>query len=113
MTFLKITNITVAITVAAVVSKAEMNVQMAKGKDHHLEYSTIGARKMLTKFIHTPVKKKPNIRWLAILIRFKMLLISAGKAMVAPASSSLSRISMGLNQYRVCVGEQCVIPSSL
>lgn len=53
---------TVAITVAAVVSSAEMNVQMAKGSDHQREYSTMGARKMLRKFMQRPVRKKPNIR---------------------------------------------------
>jgi hypothetical protein len=92
------TNITVAITVAAVVSSAETNVQIEKGRDHQREYSTMGTRKMLRKFMQRPVRKKPNMRLLAILIRFRMLFISAGSAMVAPARSSLSRISTGLNQ---------------
>jgi hypothetical protein len=52
MTFRKMTNMTVAMIVAAVVSSAEMNVQIANGKDHQREYSTMGARKMFTKFMH-------------------------------------------------------------
>lgn len=101
MTLRKTMNITVAMIVAAAVSRAAMNVQIAMGKLHHLLNSTTGVMKIETKFMQTPVKKKPNIRWLAILIRFKILLIFAGNAIVAPASNSLSRISTGLNQYSV------------
>lgn len=104
---------TVAMIVAAVVSSAAMKVQIAKGKDHHLLYNVMGAVKMDMKFMQMPVRKKPNMMWLAIRIRDKMLLISAGKAMVAPARSSLSRISTGLNQYRLVGVEQSVMPSLL
>ena len=98
MTFLKMTNMTVAMTVAAAVNNAAMNVQIANGRLHHLEYSTIGAKKILTRFMQIPVRKKPNMRCDTIFMRCKMLLISAGRAMVAPARSSLRRISTGLNQ---------------
>jgi hypothetical protein len=113
MTLRKITNMTVAMIVAVAVSSAAMKVKIAIGKLHHLENNTIGVMKMETKFMHTPVKKKPNIKWEAILIRFKILLIFAGSAIVAPARSSLSRISTGLNQYSVLGSEQSVIPSPL
>lgn len=65
------------------------------------------------KLVHTPVKKKPNMRCEAILMSFKMLLICAGKAIVAPESSSFKKIETGLNQYSPCGFEQLVIPSLL
>ena len=83
-----------------------MKVQIAKANDHHLLYSVIGAMNMDTKFMQIPVRKKPNMKWLASLINLKMLLISAGKAMVAPESSSLRSTSTGLNQYRLVGLEQ-------
>jgi hypothetical protein len=98
MTFRKIMNMTVAMMVAAAVRRAAMKVQIVIGKLHHLEKSTTGVMKMETKFMQTPARKKPNMRWLAILIRSKILLILAGSAIVAPERSSLSRISTGLNQ---------------
>lgn len=58
----------------------------------------MGVMKIETKFMQMPVKKKPNITWLAILIRFRMLVISAGRAIVAPDKSSLSKTWTGLNQ---------------
>jgi len=60
-TFLKMIDMTVPIMVAAVVRRAAMNVQIANGKDHHLEYSVIGAKNIDTKFMQIPVKKKPNM----------------------------------------------------
>lgn len=88
----------VAMTVAAVVKRAEMKVQIAIGKLHQRENNTTGVIKMETQFMQTPVRKKPNMRLLANLIKFRILLMSAGRAMVAPAKSSLRRISTGLNQ---------------
>jgi hypothetical protein len=35
---------------------------------------------------------------------------SAGRAIVAPARSSLRMMETGLNQYNVVAGEQCVMP---
>jgi hypothetical protein len=95
------TNIAVAMIVAAAVNSAAMKVQTAMAKLHQRENSTTGVMKIETKFMHTPVKKKPNMKWLASLIRPRILLISAGKAIVAPARSSFKRMETGLNQYRV------------
>lgn len=53
---------------------------------------------MDTQFIQTPAKKKQNITPEANRIISKILLMSAGKAMLAPASNSPRRISTGLNQ---------------
>jgi hypothetical protein len=89
---------TVPMTAAAVVRKAAVNVHTVSGTLHHLLYSAAGATKQFTKFIHTPVRKKPHMTWLAILINVKILLISLGSAIVAPLSSSFSKISTGLNQ---------------
>jgi hypothetical protein len=60
-TLRKMTAITVAMIVAAVVRRAAMNVQIAKGRDHHLEYKVTGARNIETEFMHIPVKKNPNM----------------------------------------------------
>jgi hypothetical protein len=91
-------NITVAMIVAATVSNAWMNVQTAIANDHHRLFMTMGVMKIETNVMQMPVKKNPNMRLLAILINFRILVISAGKAIVAPERSSLSRISTGLNQ---------------
>jgi hypothetical protein len=53
---------------------------------------------METVFSTIEVMKKPNIRWDARRMSARMVLISAGRVMVAPAKSSLRRISTGLNQ---------------
>lgn len=98
ITLRKMTNITVPIIAPAAVSRAAMNVHIANGSSHHREYSVTGATKMLRKFMHTPVRKQPNMTREAILIRSRMLLMSAGSAMVAPDRSSLSRMETGLNQ---------------
>jgi hypothetical protein len=113
MTFLKIMNMTVAITVATVVRRAPMNAQMAKGKEYQREYKVMGEIKIERKFMHVPVRKKPNIKWDAMRMSLRMLLISAGNAMVAPARSSFRRSSTGLNQKSAFGCEQDVMPSSL
>jgi len=98
MTVLKITNMTVAMTVAIAVSKAAISVQIAIGNDHHLERSVIGVINIETKFMHMPVRKQPNMTWLAILISLRMSLTFAGNATVAPDKSSFRMIETGLNQ---------------
>ena len=55
-TLRKITAMTVAMMVAAVVSRAAMNVQIAKGKDHHLDFRVMGAMNIERKFMHMPVR---------------------------------------------------------
>ena len=62
-TFLKMINMTVAMTVATVVAKAEMKAKMAIGRVSRREYIDKGVRKMLTKAVQAPVKKRPNIQW--------------------------------------------------
>lgn len=60
-TLRNIIDMTVPMIVAAVVSNAAMNVQIANGRDHHLEYNVMGAKKIETKFMHIPVRKNPNM----------------------------------------------------
>ena len=57
-----------------------------------------------------PTRKHENIQKLASLTRSSTLMMSVGRVIEAPASSSLRMISTGLNQYNVVVGEQWVIP---
>jgi hypothetical protein len=111
--FRKITNITVAMAVAIAVSRAAIKVQKTMARLHQREYSTIGVMKMETVFMQIPVRKQPNMTWLAILISLRMLFMFAGRATVAPESSSFRMISTGLNQYSDTGFEQRVMPSSL
>lgn len=110
---MKMTAMTVPIMEPSTVRRAATKVQRAIGKLHHLENIASGVANMEIVFIQMPVRKPPNIIWLAILISSKIVLTSEGSAIVAPARSSLSRISTGLNQYKAFGFEQCVIPSSL
>ena len=61
MTFLKMTNMTVAIMVAAIMRSAWANVQTEIAKDHHLLLMTMGVMKIETKVMQIPVKKKANM----------------------------------------------------
>lgn len=62
ITFLKIINMTVAMTVATVVVKAAMKAKTAIGIVSSREYMDKGVRKMLMKVVQAPVKKRPNIQ---------------------------------------------------
>lgn len=111
ITLRKMTNITVAMTDAAVTKSALRKVRMAIGSVHHREKTLMGMRNIRTKERQAEVRKRPNITFDAILIRSRISLIFAGRLMVAPASSSFLSICTGLNQYRVFGGEQNVTPS--
>jgi hypothetical protein len=63
-----------------------------------------------TKSMHMPAMKHPYMILEPILSKLRTVTASAGSAIWAPASSSLTRISTGLNQYH-CLGlEQYVTP---
>lgn len=128
-TFLKMTNMTVAMTVATVVVKAETKARMAIGRVSSREYIDKGVRKMLTKAVQAPVKNRPNIQWETTRTSVREETMLAGSAtiihsqsgglfiglelkfiLVAPASSSSKMISTGLNQYSVLGFIQPVIP---
>lgn len=98
MTFLKIVNMTVAMMAAAAVRRAVMKVKMDREKEYHREYRERMHSGMERKFRIVPVRKKPNMRCEARRMSERMVFISAGRVMVAPAKSSLRRISTGLNQ---------------
>lgn len=106
MTLLKTMAIAVPIAEPTTVRRAATNVQITIGRLHHLENRAAGVMKIEIKFMQIPVKKAPNMRRLAIRINFRILLISAGRAIVAPAKSSLSKTSTGLNQKRAFGFEQ-------
>jgi hypothetical protein len=61
----------------------------------------------------TPVRKKPNMIFEANLRRERIVVISAGRGIVAPAKSSERMMVMGLNQKSALGVEQNVMPSSL
>lgn len=54
-------NMTVATTVATVVLRAERKAKMAMGRVAHLLRMLIGVRKMETKQVQAPVRKRENI----------------------------------------------------
>lgn len=80
ITFLKITNMTVAMTVATVVVRAEMKAKRAMGRVNSREYIDKGVRKMLTKVVQAPVKKRPNIHRETIRTSLRAERILAGSA---------------------------------
>lgn len=98
ITLLNTAYITVAITLPAVQSNEEMKLSVTKWNEYHCEYSTIGPKNMQRKFMQMLSMKKPNISLETIRMSVKMVLISAGRATVAPARSSLRIICTGLNQ---------------
>lgn len=57
-----------------------------------------------------PVMKKPNMMLEAVFTSESVETTSLGRAMVAPARSSLRIMSTGLNQYMFWGGEQSVMP---
>ena len=129
MTFLKIMNMIVAITVATVVVKAEMKAKMAIGRVNRREYIDSGVRNILMKAVHAPVRKRPNIQRETTRTRERAETMSEGRAtrdhyqpkslpgpkgwgsiLVAPASSSFRMICTGSNQYSVTGLLQPVMP---
>ena len=79
-TFLKMTNMTVAMTVATVVAKAETKARTAIGRVRRREYIDKGVRKMLTKAVQAPVRKRPNIQWETTRTRVRAETMLAGSA---------------------------------
>jgi hypothetical protein len=67
-------------------------------------------RGMRTKLTTMPAIKQPYMILEPILRRLRTVTASAGRAIWAPASSSLTRISTGLNQYHCLGSEQYVTP---
>ena len=82
MTFRNITNMTVAVTEAAVVNRAAKKVKIAIGNAAQREYTDKGVRKIRAAERQDPVRKRPNITCEAILMRFRISLILAGSATV-------------------------------
>ena len=70
----------------------------------------MGERKMKRKLRQRPTMKKPNMTFETIRISSRMVFISEGSAIVAPARSSLKIMATGLNHQRFWGLEQCVIP---
>jgi len=79
MVFLKMTNMTVAMTEAAVMTRALKKARIATGKVSQRVNTDRGMRKMRTKERQVPVRKRPNIHCDASLIRSRMSLMSAGR----------------------------------
>lgn len=117
----KMTNMTVAMTEAAAVNSSAAKVKMVMGNwrkkilfalccHRGLCENPNGARKMHRKVRTVPTRKHENIQTLASLTSLRILMISVGRVMLAPARSSLRMISTGLNQYSVLGLEQSVMP---
>ena len=97
-TFLKIRNITVAITVATVVNRAVRKTKIAMGNVAHRVKIENGVRNMETKQQQAPVMKRPNIQWLTTRTSFNASMMVDGRAIEAPERSSEMMIETG---YRV------------
>lgn len=82
MTLRKMTNMTVAMTDAAVDSRALRKVSRAMGRVHQREKSEMGVRKMRTKERQAEVRKKPNMKRETMRMRERMLLMSEGRLTV-------------------------------
>lgn len=99
----------VAIAVATVTVKAARKVRMLSGKVIHRLKVDKGVRRQERVMRGAEVRKRPNIQFEARRTRLRALMISVGRAIVAPLSNSLRMISTGLNQYSVFGLEQLVI----
>lgn len=82
ITFLKIRNIAVAMTEAAVVNKADRKVRMAIGTVIQRLKTERGAKKMDRKVRQAPRRKRPNIQWEARRTRWRAEMMLAGRATV-------------------------------
>lgn len=95
--FLKIRNMTVAITVATVVNRAVRKVKIATGHVAHRVKIENGVRNMETKQQQAPVMKRPNIQWLTTRTSFNASMMVDGRAIEAPERSSEMMIETGCN----------------
>lgn len=100
----------VAIAAARVTRIAEIAERMERSRLHQRVRITSKLNGMRTKLTTIPAMKQPYMILEPILRRLRTVTASAGRAIWAPASSSLTRISTGLNQYHCLVGEQYVTP---
>ena len=94
-TFLKIRNMTVAITVATVVNRAVTKANIAIGNVAHRVKIENGLRNMETKQQQAPVMKRPNIQWLTTRTSFNASMMVDGRAIEAPERSSEMMIETG------------------
>ena len=79
ITFRKMTNMTVAMTDAAVTKRALRNMRMEIGKVHQRERTLRGVTNIRTKDRQAAVRKRPNMTWDASLMRSRMSLTSFGR----------------------------------
>jgi hypothetical protein len=89
ITFRNMTNMTVAMTDAAVAKRALRNARMAMGKVHHREKMLMGMRNMRTNERQADVRNSPNIQCEASLIRSRISLIFEGRFTEATKSISI------------------------
>lgn len=128
MTLEKIVKMAVEIAAAMHVATADAKAKSPMGTVKSLLYTAKGQRNMQTKDVMVDAKKQPNMTCEAslIILRYPVtcvgrdtMRVSAGSLMacagglhllLAPARSSLSKISTGLNQYSSCGLLQSVTP---
>lgn len=73
-------NMIVATTVATVVARAERKAKIAMGKVAHRVKILKGVRKMETKQVQAPVRKRANIQWEAKRTRDNAEMMFPGRA---------------------------------
>ena len=88
-------------TVATMLINAQRKHTIAIGIVRSLETGANGVNMIESSDNGKEIMKKPNWAREAIRTNLSASVMSVGIAIVAPASSSLSRISIGLNQYSV------------
>lgn len=72
-------NMTVATTVATVMKRAARKVKIMTRKAHQREKMEMGWRNIMTNARQTPERKRPNIQCETTLMRWRMLVTSAGR----------------------------------
>lgn len=108
----KMMEIAVPITLATMVHMHAKSVSRLE-KKIAAPWRQKGTRMRVMKTRSTAVRKKPNMNCDAIFRILRYVTSCVGRAMVAPARSSLVIIETGSNQYSVVGFEQYVIPWSM
>lgn len=89
---------TVAMMAATVRTTPERPPSSERNSENHRVRITRGVPSRRTKLMTVPAMKQAYMTLDPILSRFRMVSTSEGRAILAPASSSLTRIWTGLNQ---------------
>lgn len=97
---------TVAMMAATPTRMDEITPRMERARENQRVHSARGVKKIKTKFRAVPAVKNAIMTWDPSLRSVRMVVTAEGRAILAPARSSLTRTSTGLNQYKGTGEEQ-------